>query len=136
MNTLSDWLSDEQRRRLYAEERLIVGVAEEIWSAMDRAQMSKTDIAAALGKSKAFITQVMSGTRNMTLRTLSDLAFSMGATVHVTLNDHSKIGEWQCIAGGTNARFRAPVILNGTLTVGNDEWQSFHPVNPANLEAA
>ncbi len=137
MSTLNDWLAHGQNRKLYAEERLIVEVAEEIWRTMERAELSKSNIAAALGKSKAFVTQVMSGTRNMTLRTLADIAFSMGTTVRVTMGDHSKLGEWHQVPDALLVNFRPPVFLGGMVKVGNDnEWQSFRQVEWEKVRAA
>ena len=79
MSALQDWLTaSPERQRDFAEERLIAEVAEEIWEAMEEAKLSKTDVAARLGKSKAFIGQVLNGSRNMTLRTLADIEFTLG----------------------------------------------------------
>ena len=82
--TLKDWLGEEpERARLFAQEQLIVAVAEHIWEQMEQGGKNKSDIAAALGRSKAFITQLLNGTRNMTLRTLSDIAFALDSEVDV-----------------------------------------------------
>ena len=35
------------------------------------------DLAEAMGRSNAYITQILNGSRNMTLRTLSDIAFAL-----------------------------------------------------------
>ena len=47
--------------------------------------MTKADLAKALGQSKAHVTQLLNGGRNMTLRTLSDIAYTMGLRAQVQL---------------------------------------------------
>ena len=82
--TLNDWIkSDPENARLFAQEQLIVAVAERIWEQMEERHLTKSEIAAALGKSKAFVTQLLDGKRNMTLRTLSDIAFALGVRCEV-----------------------------------------------------
>lgn len=93
--TLKDWLIAEPgRERLFAQEQLIVAVAEHIWERMEHCGKNKSEIAAALDKSKAFITQLLNGTRNMTLRTLSDIAFALDAQVDVQFRSKSTTREW------------------------------------------
>ena len=71
-------MSDEARRR-YEEERLIVNVFESLSDAIDHGDLSRADLAKTLGTSRAHITQLFSGQRNLTLRTLADLAWACGA---------------------------------------------------------
>ncbi len=127
MSTLNDWIeSSPERAREYAQERLIAEVAEEIWTVMEQAGKSKTDIADALKKSKAFVGQVLNGSRNMTLRTLADIAHTLGRQVHVELFDAKSRAEWQPIKGDGRVEFRHAVLIEGLLDVSNgDKWQTF-----------
>jgi plasmid maintenance system antidote protein VapI len=94
--TLNDWINAEPGRdRLFAQEQLIVAVAECIWQHMEERKVTKADIAAALGKSKAFVTQILNGSRNMTLRTLSDIAFALGAKCEIQLRPRASIDGWK-----------------------------------------
>ena len=68
--------------REYAQERAIVAVTEAVERAIEQAGISRTEIAKRLGASKGHITQVLSGTRNMTLRTLGDLLWAAGFELH------------------------------------------------------
>lgn len=45
---------------------------------MEELNISKVDLAKRLGKSKSYVTQMLSGSRNMTLSTLSDICFALG----------------------------------------------------------
>jgi transcriptional regulator with XRE-family HTH domain len=94
VNTLTDWLSTEERRMQFAEEALIVDVAEQIWSAMTTAKVTKSEIAQKLGKSKALVSQLLNGSRNLTLRSLADIAFTLGYRVDVSLNKVQAVNEW------------------------------------------
>jgi transcriptional regulator with XRE-family HTH domain len=101
--TLNEWIAnDPERERLFAQEQLIVAVAEHIWEKMEAHDVTKADVAAALGKSKAFITQVLNGTRNMTLRTLSDIAFALDAKVNVEFTPRRQV-----VAYGSALSFEA-----------------------------
>ncbi len=68
----------EEYHRSSASEELTFDVTEEILIIMEDKGISKKDLADKLGKSKAYISQLLSGSRNMTLRTLSDLCFALG----------------------------------------------------------
>jgi len=61
------------------QELLLVSATELICELMQKKNVSRADLAKRIGKSKAFITQVLRGTRNMTLRTLADLAGALKA---------------------------------------------------------
>ena len=70
--------SSELDQKVFAREELIMSVTEELLIAMERQGISKIELARKLGKSKSFVTQILSGARNMTLKTLSDFCFVLG----------------------------------------------------------
>jgi len=75
---LEHWArSSDENARLVAQEVLITQVTEAIWKAMEEAGVSKAELAQRLGTTRGFISQVLSGSRNMTLRTLSDICFAL-----------------------------------------------------------
>jgi transcriptional regulator with XRE-family HTH domain len=112
--TLKDWIStDSDRQRLFAQERLIVAVAEHIWERMEQQEVNKSGIAAALGKSKAFITQLLNGTRNMTLRTLSDIAFALNAEIDIRIHPKRSAQDWSV---GSADRAFTDVVSEDALT--------------------
>lgn len=75
---------------LLARESLMMNVTEDILVAMEDQAISKVELSRLLGTSKALITQMLNGSRNMTLRTLSDIAFVMDAEVTVTFTRKKK----------------------------------------------
>ena len=72
----------KDRRRL-EQELLLESAAELIARLMDEKRMSRAELARHIGKSKAFVTQILRGRHNMTLRTLADLAWALKARVQM-----------------------------------------------------
>jgi transcriptional regulator with XRE-family HTH domain len=70
---------------LYARESLMMNITEDILVAMEDKNISKANLAKLLDKSKAFVTQMLGGSRNMTLRSLSDIAFALDMEVSIKL---------------------------------------------------
>jgi len=64
--------------RLVAQETLIADATELICDVMERQGVSRLDLARRLGKSKGFVSQILTGERNMTLRTFADVLFALG----------------------------------------------------------
>jgi hypothetical protein len=54
--------------------------------------LTKAQIAAILGKNKSFVTRKLSGSSNMTLETLADLAYALNRPVRVRLPPRSPAG--------------------------------------------
>ena len=77
-------LQDKEMARLFAQEDLIEEAGELIAGAMGREDISKAELARRMGTSKAHITQLLSGSRNMTLRTFADVMYAMDERVLVT----------------------------------------------------
>lgn len=70
---------------LFAQEDIIFNVTEDILLAMEKLDVSKSELAERIGKSKSYITQLLSGSRNMTLRTLSDICLSLGSEIKISI---------------------------------------------------
>jgi transcriptional regulator with XRE-family HTH domain len=76
--------SDVEERAL-ARQRLIFNVTEDLLVIMEDESISKADLARLLGKSKSYVSQILSGARNMTLGSLSDICFSLGFKPRIEL---------------------------------------------------
>jgi antitoxin component HigA of HigAB toxin-antitoxin module len=84
--TLMDWVNKTpERQRAFAQEGLLLDATEILLRAMKRENMLKAELARYLGCSKAHVSEVLNGRRNMTLRTLSDFAGALGYEVKVRL---------------------------------------------------
>ena len=74
-----------EARRRYEEERLILWTTEAICEAMDERGLNRAAVAEKLGTSRANVTQLLSGSRNMTLRSLAGLAHACGMRAEIGL---------------------------------------------------
>lgn len=75
---ISEFVKDAESLRLFEQERIILDVTERICEVMEDRNVSRTRLAIALGKSKGYISQLLDGSANMTLRTMSDVFLSLG----------------------------------------------------------
>lgn len=64
--------------RAYAREELVFNVTEDLLLMLEDLDLTKAELARRLGKSKSYVTQVLSGSRNMTLGSFSDICFALG----------------------------------------------------------
>jgi transcriptional regulator with XRE-family HTH domain len=71
--------------RAYAREELVYNIAEDLLIIMEDNGINKLELSRRLGKSKSYVTQVLSGSRNMTLSTFSDICFALGFKPEVRL---------------------------------------------------
>ena len=78
--------------RLYEQERLVLAATEDLCELMVRQDVSKAELARRLGTSRANITQLLNGSRNLTLRTLADLAWACDARVNVRVESLRREG--------------------------------------------
>jgi antitoxin component HigA of HigAB toxin-antitoxin module len=76
-----EFIEDAGRHRVFEQESLAFEATELISTLMKEQQVKKADLAKKIGRSKAYVTQLLSGSRNMTLHTFSDLAFALGHKV-------------------------------------------------------
>lgn len=60
-------------RRIFEQERLIVDATELLSIVIARSGTKRAELAEKLGRSKAYVTQMLRGNQNLTLRTLADV---------------------------------------------------------------
>lgn len=73
----------DEYERLVQQEELILEATELIYSLMEKTGTSKADLARKLDRTKGYVTQVLAGSRNMTLRTLADFGYSLGYRITI-----------------------------------------------------
>ena len=74
-------MEDPEFRRLLAIEALVAESSEVIARLMAEQNVSKADLARRLNKSRAWVTQLLSGKANMTVRTLAEVVYALDAEV-------------------------------------------------------
>ena len=77
------------RARDLARGSYLFRVTEDILVAMEDLGVTKSELAKRLGKSKPRITQLLSGSSNMTIGTLSDIAVELGLNLDKTFKEYS-----------------------------------------------
>lgn len=68
--------------RLYQQERAILEVTELVCQLMDEQDMSRSELAKRLGRTKGYIAQLLDGQVDMTVRTISDVFAALNRAVH------------------------------------------------------
>jgi transcriptional regulator with XRE-family HTH domain len=85
MNTsIVNDMNDPEFRKLLAQEELILEVTETLCEILEKEKISRKELADRLGKSKGFISQLLNGGRNLTLRTVADILHVLGYKVSLT----------------------------------------------------
>lgn len=74
-----------EARREYEQERLVLWTTERIAELMEQSGVSRAELARMLGTSRPNVTALLSGARNMTLRTLADVCSVLGHRADVRL---------------------------------------------------
>jgi transcriptional regulator with XRE-family HTH domain len=78
-------ISDQKKLlKLYCRELLATDATELVSMLAVRQKMSRSDLAERAGKSRSGLSNVLSGSHNMTLSTLSDLCFTLGYAVKLS----------------------------------------------------
>ena len=72
--------------RLVRQEELILDVTETLTQALENAGVTKAELARRLGRSPGFVSQVFGGGRNLTLRTIADIASALSSRPTLTLS--------------------------------------------------
>lgn len=92
---ISSWIKDNiDNEREFYRQALIVDVAEEISKQMDDRNINRSMLAKLLHKTSAYVTQLLTGSRNMTLTTLADLAFALDSKVKVSVVSKDADDDW------------------------------------------
>ena len=66
-------------------ERLILEASELILETMEQNGVTHSDLARKIRKTKGHVSQLLDGERNMTLRTLAEIAYVLGCRVELSL---------------------------------------------------
>ena len=75
----ADLIEDPEFRRLLSIEALVAEASETVAGLMAEQNLSNADLARRLNKSRAWVTQLLSGKANMTIRTLAEVVYTLGA---------------------------------------------------------
>lgn len=86
--SVSEFVSDPDNMRLFQQEMAVETVTEMLCAIMKEKNVTRTELAKRLGKTRGWVTQLLDGDRNKTLRTIADAFWALGETV---VFDHCKM---------------------------------------------
>jgi transcriptional regulator with XRE-family HTH domain len=102
--------------RTWHQERTLFDTANVVCELMNETGVSRSELAERLGKSRGYITQLLDGRANMTLRTVSDVFVALGRQFHPA---HSPLEPLNSApTGDVDFEFKAQINL-GTLIIGS-----------------
>jgi transcriptional regulator with XRE-family HTH domain len=81
---IEEYASTPEGMKSLQQERVILETTILISRLMKRQKITKAELARRLGKSKGYITQLLDGRTNMTLRTISDVMHALGRSLQVS----------------------------------------------------
>lgn len=84
MSILNEYVQDPEYKRLLAQGELIMEVTELLCQLLEKEGVSRQDLAKRLNKTKGFISQLLNGGRNLTLRTVADIVDALGYRLVLT----------------------------------------------------
>jgi transcriptional regulator with XRE-family HTH domain len=84
MSLLNEYLQDSEYKRLLAQGELIMEVTELLCQLLEKEGVLRQDLAKRLNRSKGFVSQLLNGGRNLTLRTVADIATALGYRLVLT----------------------------------------------------
>ncbi|MBI4643953.1 MAG: helix-turn-helix transcriptional regulator [Deltaproteobacteria bacterium] len=84
MSLLEKYMEDPEVARLVVQGELIMEVTETLCKLLEKEKVSRKELAERLGKTKGFVSQLLNGGRNLTLRTVADILHVLGYKVSLT----------------------------------------------------
>jgi transcriptional regulator with XRE-family HTH domain len=82
---LNESLTDPKERLEFDTERACFEFVEQLQGVLDRLGITRAALAKRLSKSPSYITQVLNGSRNLTIATMTELASAVACEMHVRL---------------------------------------------------
>lgn len=81
----------DEFERLLRQEKLILDVTDTLTQSLQEAGVTKAELAKRLGRSPGFVSQVFGGGRNLTLRTIADIAAALSLRPTFRLSPNPKV---------------------------------------------
>jgi len=106
------YLEDPNRMRVFQQERAIYEVTELLEATMAELGVKRTELAKRLGKTKGWVTQLLDGEANKTIRTVADVFAVLGREYHsaqcpIQIGNASPSAPSVCVAPSSGASERS-----------------------------
>ena len=89
-NRLAEIMKKARQSHAYKREKIVLSLTEEMIVLMEQQEINKSELAERLGKSKPYITKIMSGSANFTLDSLIQIADALDSEINVHLTHTQK----------------------------------------------
>jgi plasmid maintenance system antidote protein VapI len=96
--SIIDLLNEAKQGNPYWEEMAILNFTEAVVNRLEEIGMAKQELATKLGVSPGYITKLMGGENNFTLRTMVKVARAVGSELHVDIRPSNSWGRWRSYA--------------------------------------
>ncbi|MCX7021673.1 MAG: helix-turn-helix transcriptional regulator [bacterium] len=83
--------------RQMAEEGLIFDVSQQLFEVMEKNGVSKAELASRLDCSKAYVTKLLRGPSNMTLRKVAEVFHALGYVLKLKAAPKDEEMDWECV---------------------------------------
>jgi len=93
---VEQYVEDPAHMRLFQQERAIYEVTELLESVMEDKGVSRSELARLLGKDKSWVTQLLDGEANKTIRTVADVLAVLGREFRAFSDPIRISNDWQC----------------------------------------
>jgi hypothetical protein len=87
---LNQFVSSPKGMQLFQQERLIAAITELMCRTMKECDVKRNAMAEHLGKSKGWVSQILTGEANLTLRTVADFFTALNKRLSVSIEDISQ----------------------------------------------
>jgi len=81
-----EYMKDKDFERLMMQEDLIMDITEDFCELLEIEKINRSTLAKIMGKTKGYISQLLNGGRNLTLRSIADLAYYLGYSISIQFN--------------------------------------------------
>lgn len=136
--TFKDLFAEARKGDQFWVEGAILEFTADIERLMDQQKITKTELAARLGTSQAYVTKVLRGTANFTMETMVKLSRAVGGTVHVHVaHQQAKVHWLDKIEGGKARQIREEAQTSDVVPcAGVRDWATLvsQKVKPASVE--
>lgn len=87
---LAEYETDFERDPEYVAERLAIRFTEQISGLLIREDMTRADLAEAMGVTRAYVSKVFNAAPNLTLRSIANVALAMNAKVTISVESRNR----------------------------------------------
>lgn len=114
-----EYMKDKEFERLMMQEDLIMDITEDFCELLEIEKINRSTLAKIMGKTKGYISQLLNGGRNLTLRSLADLAYYLGYSISIQFNKKAIMDDKNSFTLGWNLTHKSKLSLEN-ITVADD----------------